>query len=95
MVRSWGPKKNGANSANSRDGEHVKDSSQKKPTPWDKSLCAVGRFRSLNLSRPEAQYLTPQLATDVTWPDVYDILRQLAQPAPGAFDAADGNGTII
>ena len=65
------------------------------PTLWDKTVCAVWCFQSLHLSRTETQYLTPQLATGVTWPNVYDTLRQLAQPAVLALEAVDGNGTII
>ena len=46
------------------------------PTRLDKTVCAVWRFRSLHLSPTEGQYLTPQLASGVMWPDVYDTLRQ-------------------
>ena len=55
----------------------------------------VWRFQSLHLSQTEAQYLTPQLAIGVTWPDVYNTLRQLAQQATQALEAVDVNGTII
>ena len=45
--------------------------------------------------RTEAQYLTLQLATGITWPDGYDTLQQIAQPPARALEAVDGNGTII
>ena len=44
-------------------------------TLCDKIVCAVWCFQSLHLSRTEAKYFTPQLATGVTWRDVYDTLE--------------------
>ena len=75
--------------------ESTSPGSATEPTLWDKTVCAVWRFWSLHLSRTQAQYLTLQLATGVTWPDRYDTLRQLAQPAARALEVVDGNGTII
>ena len=75
--------------------ESTSPGSATEPTLWDKTVCTVWRFRLLHLSWTEAQYLTPQLATGVTWPDVYDTLRQVAQPPARALEAVDGNGTII
>ena len=62
---------------------------------WDMTGCAVWHFRSLCLLGTEAQRLTPQTATGVTWPDVYDTPWQLAQPAAPLLEVVDGNSAII
>ena len=76
------------------EGKHVAGFGHR-TDPRDKTVCAVWRFLSLHVSQTEAQYLTPQPATGVTWPNVYDTLRPLAQLAARALEAVDGNGTII
>ena len=75
--------------------ESTSPASATEPTLWDKTVYAAWRFRSLHLSRTEAQYLTLQLAMGVMWPDIYDTLQQLAQPPARALEAVDKNGTII
>ena len=40
------------------------------PTLWEKTMTAVWRIWSLNLSRTEAQYLTLHLVGGVPWEDV-------------------------
>ena len=44
---------------------------------------AVGRIRSLHLSRTESRYLVGSMTYGVVWDQVYGMLRQLALPVPG------------
>ena len=84
---------NDAHSATPREAEHVNGSSHgTQPMGQDRLRCMAP---SLHLSQTEAQYLTLQLATGVTWPDIYDTLQQKAQLAAPPLKAGHGSGSII
>ena len=55
----------------------------------------VWRFRSLHLSRTEAQYLTPHLVEGVPWEDVWVSMQLLAQPASDGLVAKTGDDTEL